>query len=492
MVPILLLCCIVVTLLGLNYSNSVNNFIFSNVINSYDPLKVKTLLPFKKDSINNNDWEDSRGMFPILAYNMPDKTNDLTASLKILEKGGINIVINSNLAWIDDVRKVKNAFKKLENSDLMWMVQIVNDCEDDFIYQNSNDDTNKNIKKYLREFNDDFVYGWYLWDEPGKNRKACSPLNLIPNDDYVDINTMSKQIQYDSMFNKKLNYVNLFPTYWEGTPTSKDYENYIDAFINSQEYKPRVLCFDHYPFQKTEFGDFRRDYYLNLEIVRKKSLEYNIPFWMLIFSSEHDKYEKPAFEEISFQVYSALAYGAKGIGYYLYSKGWEQFGYKSWILEDYVDNLNVADSLHGKLFVPVQKLNENIQSLGKILANLKSVEVIHTSDYPNKQKEITQSLFRSNQDNSPIKQITNNYDSNIDPKLLIGVFEEMNNTSSDGKYLMIVNKDVKGNANFTLALTRVYDIYKINKESGEKEFKILDNKIELNVKPGVGELLFIE
>nr|MCU0342325.1 hypothetical protein [Ignavibacterium sp.] len=317
MVPILLLCCIVVTLLGLNYSNSVNNFIFSNVINSYDPLKVKTLLPFKKDSINNNDWEDSRGMFPILAYNMPDKTNDLTASLKILEKGGINIVINSNLAWIDDVRKVKNAFKKLENSDLMWMVQIVNDCEDDFIYQNSNDDTNKNIKKYLREFNDGFVYGWYLWDEPGKNRKACSPLNLIPNDDYVDINTMSKQIQYDSMFNKKLNYVNLFPTYWEGTPTSKDYENYIDAFINSQEYKPRVLCFDHYPFQKTEFGDFRRDYYLNLEIVRKKSLEYNIPFWMLIFSSEHDKYEKPAFEEISFQVYSALAYGAKGIGYYL-------------------------------------------------------------------------------------------------------------------------------------------------------------------------------
>ena len=119
-------------------------------------------------------------------------------------------------------------------------------------------------------------------------------------------------------------------------------------------------------------------------------------------------YKNPTFEEISFQVYSALAYGAKGIGYYMYSKSWERVGYNSWILEDYVDNPNVADSLHGPLFVPVQKLNENIQTLGKILTNLKSIEVIHTSDYPNKQKEITQSLFKSNQSNSLIKQIINN------------------------------------------------------------------------------------
>ena len=489
---LLLLCGILITFVGLNYSNGVNNFVFSNIINPYNPLEVKKSQPIKKDSLVDDYWKDPRGLFPILAYNMPDKTNDLTASLKILERGGINIVINSNLAWIDDVRKVKRAFEKLNNSNLRWMVQIVNDCEDDFIYQNSNDETNINIKNYLKEFNEDYVYGWYLWDEPGKNRKACSLLNLIPNDDNADINTLSKQIRSDTLFNKKLDYVNLFPTYWEGTPTSEDYENYIDAFINSQEYKPRVLCFDHYPFQKSEYGGFRKDYYLNLELIRKKSLEYNIPFWMLVFSSEHDKYKKPTFAEISFQVYSALAYGAKGIGYYLFSKGWEQFGNKSWILEDYLDNSEVQDSLHGPLFVPVQKLNRNVQTLGKFLLNLKSIEIIHTSDYPNQQKEITQKVLKSNQSNSLIKQVINSDGANTDPKLLIGVFEEINNPSSEGKYLLIVNKDLTSSSKIIVSLSKMHSIFLFDKETGEKKFININENITSTILSGSGELFYIE
>ena len=38
----------------------------------------------------------------------------------------------------------------------------------------------------------DYVYGWYLWDEPGRNRKPCTPFNLVPNDDNADINTIGK------------------------------------------------------------------------------------------------------------------------------------------------------------------------------------------------------------------------------------------------------------------------------------------------------------
>ena len=225
-----------------------------------------------------------------------------------------------------------------------------------------------------------------LWDEPGGNRKACTLLNLIPNDDNADINIMAKQIRSDSIFDKKLDFVNLFPTYWDGTPGKEEYEKYIDAFIASQEFKPKVLCFDNYPLLKTEFGGFRNDYYSNLEIIRKKSLEYNIPFWMIVMAGEHDYYKRPTFEEISLQVYSALAYGAKGIGYYLYARGWETLGYKSWILENYVDNLNVADSLHGPLFIPVRKLNQNIQTLGKILLNLNRLRLFIMVIQTNKRK----------------------------------------------------------------------------------------------------------
>jgi hypothetical protein len=490
--PLLLLFGILVAFLGLNYSHGVNNFVFSNIINPYDPLDVQTSKPIKKNSLVDDYWKDPRGLFPIFAYNLPEKTNDLSASLKIIERSGINIIINSNMGWIVDAKKVKSAFEELKNSNLKWIALIENECKDDFIFRNANDETNIKIKDYLEAFNDENIYGWYLWDEPGNNRKACTPLNLIPNDDNADINTMAKQIRSDTLFNKKLDFVNLFPTYWDGTPSTEEYEKYIDAFIASQEFKPRVLCFDSYPLLKNEYGGFRKDYYSNLEIIRKKSLEYNIPFWMIVMSSEHDYYKKPTFEEISLQVYSALAYGAKGIGYYLYARGWETLGYKSWILEDYVDNLNVADSLHGDLFVLVQKLNKSIQTLGKILLNLKSTEIIHTSDYPNKQEEITQSLFKSNKANSLIKQILNTGEPDTDSKLLIGIFEEKNKLNSNGKYLFIVNKDVNATSNITTTLNGPYNIYKFDKETGEKKFINTNENISSKISEGTGELFYIE
>lgn len=477
---------------GLNYSSRVNNFIFSNVINPYDPLEVKTSQLIKKEQSTNDGWEDPRGLFPIFAYNLPEKTNDLSASLKIIERSGINIIINSNMGWIDDAKNVKSAFENLKSSNLKWIALIENECKDDFVFRNANDETNIKIKDYLEAFNDGKVYGWYLWDEPGNNRKACKPLNLIPNDDNADINTMAKQIRSDTSFNKKLDFVNLFPTYWDGTPSKEEYEKYIDAFIASQEFKPRVLCFDSYPLLKNEYGGFRKDYYSNLEIIRKKSLEYNIPFWMIVMASEHDYYKKPTFEEISLQVYSALAYGVKGIGYYLYARGWETLGYKSWILEDYVDNLNAADSLHGDLFVPVQKLNKSIQTLGKILLNLKSTEIIHTSDYPNNQKDISQTIFKSNQSNSPLKDIVNNEEANADAKILIGVFEDKNNLNSIGKYLLVVNKDVREKSKFTITFNSLQNIYEIDKDSGEKKFIKSKDNISLIISAGTGELFYIE
>ena len=489
---VLFLFCLCGVYLSLNYSSSFNNFVFPNIINPHNPLDIQSNVNVKIDSFEVDYWKDPRGLFPISAYNLPKNTKDLTASLKIIERGGINIIINGNLGWMPVPYEVKEAFEKLEKSDLKWLAIIENECKDNFIYRNSVNEINSDIKNFLNEFNDDFVYGWYVWDEPGNNRKLCTPFNLVPNNDNADINRMVKQIRSDSLFNKKLDYINLFPTYWEGTPDLDSYEKYIDAFITSQEFKPRVLSIDHYPYLKNEAVGFRRDYYSNLEMIRKKSLQYDIPFWMIVLSSEHLAYKRPTFEEISFQVYSALAYGAKGIGYYLYSKSWERVGYTSWILENNVDNPNVADSLHGPLFVPVQKLNENIQTLGKILLNLKTVEIIHSSDYPNNQKDISQSLFKSNQSSSIVKSIAKSDDTNTDSKLLLGVFEERTNNNIEGKYLLIVNKDVNANSNITITLNSPYNIYKFDKETGEKMIINRNDNISSTISAGSGELFYIE
>ena len=483
---------LITTYFLLNNSATANKFVFSNLINQHNPLEIKNSIRAAQKSYENVAWEDPGGLFPIFAFNLPEETNDLDASLRVIEKGGINIIINGNMGWMPDPYKIKYAFEKLGETDLRWLAIIENECKDDFIYRNSNDDINGDIKKYLNEFNDDFIYGWYIWDEPGNNRKLCTPLNLIPNDDNEDINRMVKQIRSDTLFNKKLDFVNLFPTYWDGTATAEDYEKYVDAFISSQEYKPRVLCFDHYPNLKDGESGFRKDFYSNLSIIRKKSIEYQIPFWMIVLSSEHLSYRKPSFEDISLQVYSALVYGAQGIGYYLYSKCWEQVGYKSWILEEYVDDSVVPDSLHGPLFVPVQRLNMQIQVLGKILSELESVDIIHTSDYPNKQRDIAQSLFKRNEPNSILKEIQVNEDVNADPKILIGVFEDKDDTSQIGRYLLVVNKDVTANSEFRINLNEQQKLYKFNKETGEKEFIANDDNISAIISPGSGELFYVE
>lgn len=483
---------LITTYFLLNHSLTANNFIFSNLINPHDSLEINKNIIVMQKSFDNNEWKDPRGLFPIFAFNLPVNTKNLTASLKVIEKGGINILINGNWGLMPEPYKLKPAFERLENSDLMWLPIIASDCRDDFIYGNENEETNRDIRKYLDEFNGAYVYGWYIWDEPGNNRKSCTPLNFIPNDDNEDINRMVKQIRSDSVNRKKLDFVNLFPTYWYGTPTSESYEKYVDAFISSQEYKPRVLCFDHYPNLKETEGGFRNDFYSNLSVIRKKSIEYEIPFWMVVLSSEHLSYRKPSFEDISLQVYSALAYGAKGIGYYLYSKCWEHVTYKSWILEDYVDDPNVPDSLHGPLFVPVQNLNKQVQVLGKILSELESIDIIHTSDYPNKQKDIAQSLFKRNEPNGLLKEIQATEDENTDHKILIGVFKDKNDTVEIGKYLLVVNKDVSAKSEYRISLNEQYKLFKCNKETGDKEFIANDDNINTIISPGSGELFYIE
>lgn len=473
-------------------SSNITEIIKKDSSESYLNEIKKTLISPQK-IIEKSYYTDPRGLFPIFAFNFPEHSKNHTNALKVIERGGINILINGSFGLMPEPYALKTAFENLEDSKLKWLTILANDCKDNFIYNNSNDSINKNIKTFIKEFyNPNYTYGWYLWDEPGPNKAVCPNSDLILNDDFEDINRMSKQIRSDSIQYSMLDYVNLMPNYWSGTPNFRSYENYIDKYFSSQEFKPRVLSVDHYPFVMETYGGFRRNYYSNLEILRKKSLEYNVPLWVIVLSSGHEPYKNPTFEEISFQVYSALAYGAKGTGYYLYSKSWEKNGYTSWILENYVDDPTVADSLHGPLFVPVQNLNSTVQILGKILTELESVGIIHSSDYPNKQEDITHSLFKRNATNSFIKEIYNNENSNADSKILIGVFKNKNDTAETGKYLLVVNKDVSEKSEYKINLDKQYKLYKFNKETGEKEFIANDDNISAIISPGSGELFYVE
>lgn len=114
----------------------------------------------------------------------------------------------------------------------------------------------------------------------------------------------------------KLAYVNLFPDY--ASPAglvAKDYDEYVQRFI--KEVVPDVLSMDHYPMFRPE-GDGRDRYCQNLEVMRRESLAAGIPFWNFFNVMPFGPHSDPTEAQLRWQIYTSLAYGAKGVMYFCY------------------------------------------------------------------------------------------------------------------------------------------------------------------------------
>ena len=61
-----------------------------------------------------------------------------------------------------------------------------------------------------------------------------------------------------------------------------------------------------------------------------------------------------------------------------------------------------------------------------------------------------------------------------------------------GKYLLVVNKDVREKSKFTITFNSLQNIYEIDKDSGEKKFIKSKDNISLIISAGTGELFYIE
>ncbi len=219
-------------------------------------------------------------------------------------------------------------------------------------------------------------------------------------------------------------YINLFPTYASprqlGVPT---YEAYLDSFVNTV--RPPVLSFDHYPITN---NGLRPDFFRNLELIRQRSLESGVPFWAFLLSTQHASYPRPKEPYLRFALYSALAYGAKGIQYFTYwpprGSGWQ---FASAVVD--------AGGRPTWLYTPVSRINAELARLGPVLLSLQSLEVYHSDPVPKGCRKLPQNWF-------------------VDPgdqmQLLFGYFR----TSNDRRYLLVVNRDYTSGRIVTLRFTQ--------------------------------------
>ena len=109
--------------------------------------------------------------------------------------------------------------------------------------------------------------------------------------------------------------INLFPVHaTEEQLQSTTYVEHLERYL--QTVKPPFLSYDHYPLM--ENGTDRPDFFLNLELARAAGAKHKTPIWTVVLSGWGKFFRKPTPAELRWQVYSAMAYGIKGVAYFAY------------------------------------------------------------------------------------------------------------------------------------------------------------------------------
>jgi hypothetical protein len=242
-------------------------------------------------------------------------------------------------------------------------------------------------------------------------------------------------------------YVNLFP--YRVPPAmlgTTDYDSYVRMLVKT--IGQPFLSYDNYSLVNGEMLDY---FYVNLEIIRRLSLETGTPFWNCVLANAHFNYMEPSDATFNLQAYATMAYGGRGIQYFTYFTP-EIGNYRLGAIDQFGNRTPTWDML--------RRINNQIHALAPTLIRLRSTGVYHYPDVP----EQAQSLALSKRIESV--EMTQRY---VRPpaagRFLVGEFED-----PDGRpYFMIVNKDLKYSFQFKIRLKQEGKLMRISPYSGQEQ-----------------------
>lgn len=183
--------------------------------------------------------------------------------------------------------------------------------------------------------------GDYIYDEPKANLyDSFSPY----------VNEFHRQMPDKDV------YINLYPTYAASLGTTS-YESYIEEYLDKVPTK--MLSYDYYGLMNNE-AQIPSDYYMNLDLVRSKTLDRRMPFMVITQAGEVNSRKYPTEKEQRWTVWSTLAGGAKAISYFCY---WTPSG-GSFDDRPYMIDLegNKTD-----MYDYIKRVNADINTIGKKL-----------------------------------------------------------------------------------------------------------------------------
>ncbi len=276
-------------------------------------------------------------------------------------------------------------------------------------------------------------WGYMLHDEPGAI--------LFPNLRYM--------VNHLRMVRPgKLGFINLLPTYASAAQLgTRTYEEYVERYV--REVNPDVLCMDYYPMMEPH-ADTRNGYCANLAVLRKYALRRNIPFWNFFNAMPFGPHSDPTESQIRWQIYTSLAYGAKGVLYFCY---WTPSGFR------HGGAIISAAGHPTRHYDQVRRINARLKNLGPTLMHLTSETVYRVPPGVNPAAILQ---------GSPLKSLTPG-------DYLIGVFKH-----ADGRTAVLLN-------NYSFCYTAwptvefaspLSNIVEVDPETG-KEMPIVDDSPDM-------------
>jgi hypothetical protein len=284
------------------------------------------------------------------------------------------------------------------------------------------------------------AFGYYLRDEPSAS--------LYP--------ALGRWVQaLRRAAPQALAYINLFPNYASPEQLgAAGYAEYVEGFI--EQVCPPFVSYDHYAL--LDDGGLRDGYFQNLELVRAAAQRHALPFWHIVLANAHFHYAEPTPAGLRFQLYTTLAYGARGISYFTYfapSSGnyrlapADQFGHRTPTWE------------------MLRNVNLQAHALGPVYVTLRSVNVWHHPHVPHGCASLASSRFLCELHGDD---------------LLVGEFEGPGGQA----YVLVVNKSLQRSTTFGIRFKEAGPIEQVNSYSGRTEPWVGENNW---LAPGQGMLL---
>lgn len=403
------------------------------------------------------------GPYPQDYEHLPDYFTE--EIMQLIADAGINLMVYSAANYAEHPELVE---KNLEYGEKYGVGTFVTDSR---IMEAS---SAEEVKELIANYADRKAFcGMYVVDEPTATYYCDNDGSRL----IAKYEKVSKILQTEM---DMIGYINLLPVVMIDDYKEK-YEKYVDEFCDVL--KPKVVSWDHYPFDKYREGRMEI-YFYNMDVIRSAAVKRGLPFWAFVQAGSqwNDGWKKfdselpyfPNNSQFDWNVNTSLAFGAQGIQYFPLVQP-VQFTLTKDDKGDYERN-GILGGMGNKTqwYGYAQKINKHIAAIDEVLMNSVHKGVLASGEQAVKDMQFVTCVLEGGF----------NELQSVEGDALIGCFNYQGKTA-----LYVVNHDFVNAQNITLTLDDVHEVTMIQ---NAKTSYVNDSTLTLEMTAGDGILIVIE